>query len=75
MRAIERLAEFDAKGNFIIHNPPALKNKKVKLLILIEDEENEFYDLSMAGLSKAYSEDEPDYDVSMIKEPNPDYNK
>jgi len=75
MRAIERLAEFDENGNCIIHNPPALKNKKVKLLILLEDEDNEFYNLSTIGLSKLYSEDEPDYDVSMIKEPNPDYNK
>jgi hypothetical protein len=27
------------------------------------------------NLNKAYSEDEPDYSLSMIKEPNPEYKK
>ena len=31
METIERFAEFDANGNFIIDNPPAIKNKKVKI--------------------------------------------
>lgn len=75
MRAIETSAVFDENGHILIQNLPLIKNKKVKLLFLIEDEktENEFYTLSEEGLSKAYSSDEPEYDLSLIKEPNPSY--
>lgn len=75
MRAIETSALFDENGHIILDNIPAIKNKKVKLLILIEEEDlkNEFYDLSKQGLSKAYSMDEPEYDQSLVKEPNPQY--
>lgn len=41
METIERFAEFDANGNFIIDNPPAIKNKKVKILIAIIEEETD----------------------------------
>ncbi|HEY8689865.1 MAG TPA: hypothetical protein VIM07_11575 [Chitinophagaceae bacterium] len=75
MRAIETSAAFDENGHIILDDIPAIKNKKVKLLILIDEEDtnNEFYDLSMQGLSKAYSVDEPEYDQSVVKEPNPEY--
>jgi hypothetical protein len=72
MQAFETSAVFDKKGKLIIEDMPLIKDKKVKLLFLIdeEDDSNEFYDLSIQGLSKAYSDDEPEYDFSMIKEPN-----
>ena len=75
MQAIETRAVFDKDGKLIIEDLPAIKNKKVKLLFLIneEDDANEFYDLSLQGLSKAYSNDEPEYNSSLIKEPNPLY--
>ncbi len=75
MRAIETSAVFDENGHIILDDMPEIKNKKVRLLILIgeEDIKNEFYDLSMQSLSKAYSTDEPEYDQSLIKEPNPEY--
>lgn len=75
MQAFETSAVFDKKGKLTIEDMPSIKDKKVKLLFLIdeEDDSNEFYDLSMKGLSKAYSDDEPGYDFSMIKEPNPLY--
>ena len=41
METIERFAEFDENGNFIIDNPPALKSKKVKILIAIIEEETD----------------------------------
>ncbi len=41
METIERFAEFDEHGNFIMHNPPAIKNKKVKILIAIIEEETD----------------------------------
>ncbi len=73
MKAIETSAVFDENGHIILDDIPAIKNKKVKLLILIdeEDTQNEFYDLSIQGLSKAYSIDEHEYNMSSIKEPNP----
>jgi hypothetical protein len=75
MKAIETSAMFDENGHIILDDMPGIKNKKVKLLILIdeEDSKNEFYDLSIQGLSKAYSTDEPEYDQSLVKEPNPEY--
>jgi hypothetical protein len=75
MQAFETSAVFDKKGKLIIEDMPLIKDKKVKLLFLIdeEDDSNEFYDLSIQGLSKAYSDDEPEYDFYMIKEPNPLY--
>lgn len=74
MKAIETFAVFDEDGKMIIENPPLLKNKKVKLLMLIEeDEESGFYNLSSQGLSNAYAVNEFDYDLTSVKEPNVDY--
>lgn len=75
MQAIETCAVFDKEGKLIIEDMPVIKNKKVKLLFLIDEDEgkNEYYDLSLHGLSKAYSNDEPEYTSSLIKEPNPLY--
>ena len=41
METIERFAEFDEHGNFIIDNPPAIRSKKVKILIAIIEEETD----------------------------------
>ncbi len=75
MKAIETSAAFDENGHIILDDMPDIKNKKVKLLILIDEEDsrNEFYDLSLQGLSKAYSTDEAEYNQSLVKEPNPEY--
>ena len=44
-----------------------------------EETEEEFradrYALSAMGLARAYSDDEPEYPDSMIKEPDPEYGK
>jgi hypothetical protein len=43
-------------------------------LEIVKDVESaEWYALSLQGLNRAYSDDEPDYDLSQIKEFNPDY--
>lgn len=74
MKAIETSATFNENGEMIIDNPPKMKNKRVKLLFLYEDDsEDDFYKLASESLSKAYSDDEPEYNASMIKEPNPLY--
>jgi len=36
-------------------------------------EESELYQLSAANFEAAYSNEEPDYSLEMIKEKNPDY--
>ncbi len=74
MRAIETTAFFDEKGELKIEDLPKIKNQKVKLLILMEEtEQNEWYKLSEKSLSNAYGDNEPDYSLNMVKEPNPDY--
>lgn len=74
MQAIETTASFNEKGELKIDNLPAIKNQKVKLLILLEEnEQNEWYQFSGKGLSAAYSEEEPSYTLSMLKESNPHY--
>jgi hypothetical protein len=35
--------------------------------------DEEFYNLSATNLARAYSKDEPEYTLSMLKEQNPDY--
>jgi hypothetical protein len=75
MRAIETTASFNEKGELKIDNLPIIKNQKVKLLILLdENEQKEWHQFSGQALSKAYSQNEPDYTLNMLKEPNPDYN-
>jgi hypothetical protein len=39
------------------------------------NEQNNWQQFSKDKLSKAYGMDEPEYDLSMVKEPNPDYKK
>ncbi len=78
-------AHFDGKS--IILDAPFELHPKDKLLVTVlsegsfrksesdSDERKEWADSSLSQLNKAYSEDEPEYSVSMIKEPNPDYKK
>jgi hypothetical protein len=76
MEAIETTAKFDAEGILKIDNLPALKNRKVKILILLPDKENEdWFELSKGKLSQAYGDIEPEYELSMINEPNENYNE
>jgi len=48
--------------------------KDSKLIVILLDEDaSDWQNLSAQSLSKAYSEDEPKYSLSEVKEPNPDY--
>jgi hypothetical protein len=40
---------------------------------MLDSEREDWYRLSLQGLYAAYDDDEPDYPVSLIKEPNPTY--
>lgn len=74
MEAIETTAKFDAEGVLEIDNLPVLKNMKVKILILLPDKENEeWFELSKEELSQAHGDNEPEYELSMISEPNENY--
>jgi predicted DNA-binding antitoxin AbrB/MazE fold protein len=41
----------------------------------IVGDSEDWYALSLQGLSRAYGDDEPDYDLSQIKEFNPSYER
>lgn len=74
MLAIETTARFDEDGKLTIDNLPEFKNKNVKLLFLLSEKENEnWYSVSSQGISNAYSSNEPEYQISLVTEPNDNY--
>lgn len=69
-------AHFD--GSQILLDEPFELEPNVKLIITVlpksSDEEREDWTrLSLESLARAYSEDEPDYSLDLIKEANPAY--
>ena len=68
-------ARFD--GEHILLDDPIelLPNTKLLLTVTREPDEDQvaWLQLSTAGLTAAYGENEPDYPLTAIKEPNPDY--
>jgi hypothetical protein len=72
-------AHFD--GNTIILDAPFELQPEEKLLVTIlksesePDERKDWIDSSLSQLNKTYSDDEPEYTLSMVKEPNPEYKK
>lgn len=57
----------------------ATPHSKVVVVVMAPDDladEREFwYRLSEQGLEMAYGDDEPDYSLAIIKEPNPEYQR
>lgn len=47
--------------------------KDSKLLVILLDDEDEWTELSAKNLSRAYGDNDPEYELSMVKEPNSDY--
>ncbi|TAN01244.1 MAG: hypothetical protein EPN39_02630 [Chitinophagaceae bacterium] len=77
MEAIEVIGKIDEQGKLIVDELLPVHNKQVRVVLLIEEDEQERKDwikLSMEGLSRAYGPDEPEYTVDMVKEVNPKYN-
>jgi hypothetical protein len=75
MRTVTLRAHFD--GEHIHLDEPCDLKPDAPLLITIwpspgEDRERETWE-GFSGLEAAYAEDEPDYPLDLIKEPNPDY--
>jgi hypothetical protein len=67
---------FDSKGSKDIQDEIA---KEYGIDVQVEtknsSEEDGWHQFSKEKLSKAYGADEPEYDLSMVQEPNPDYKK
>lgn len=72
-------AHYDGKS--IVLDKPFVLSKNDRLLVTVlqdnleEDESKEWLDSSMSFLNSCFSADEPEYNLSMIREPNPKYNK
>jgi hypothetical protein len=81
MRAIYQLHTSELNSKFLAYIHKMFKDKLIKVIITDEEtsekdddkEEKEWYSMSGQNLSNAYSESEPDYNLNMIKEPNPKY--
>ncbi|MBI1938139.1 MAG: hypothetical protein HYS25_08425 [Ignavibacteriales bacterium] len=72
-------AHFDGKA-IILDAPFKLKSDAKLLVTVLQSgeyaEEKEEWDVSsLLQLNKAYSKDEPEYSLSLVKEPNPEYKK
>lgn len=74
MKAIEATGRFNESGELKVDNLPDIRNQKVRLLILLEENEQQnWYQFSSGELNRAYNENEPDYTMNLLKESNPDY--
>lgn len=69
-------AHFDGKS-IQLDEPMALEPNTPLLITVIATEgaDEAFVQLGFESLSKAYGEDEPEYPLSMIREPNADYDE
>lgn len=72
-------AHFDGKS-ILLDAPFDLKpNDKLLITVLSAEsdanEQNDWFASSVSQLNKAFGKDEPEYSISLIKEPNPEYNK
>jgi len=72
-------AHFDGKQ--ILLDEPYELEPETKLIVTVlsgnrvSDERQTWLHFSRLGLENAYSEDEPDYTLDMIRRPNPDYER
>ncbi len=78
MRTITLPAHFD--GDRIVLDEPFEFEPNAKLIITVlppqhqsDAERDDWANLAMQGLARAYGEDEPEYTVDMIKKANPKY--
>jgi hypothetical protein len=76
MKTINLRAHYD--GEKILLDEPFNLEPDTKLIVTVlpkhtDEEREEWVLLSKKGLEKAYSTDEPEYSVDLIKEVNPDY--
>ncbi|MCA0426334.1 MAG: hypothetical protein LCH37_02775 [Bacteroidetes bacterium] len=71
-----KITKSSSTNQLIIDLPNNFVSKKLEIIILPVDEpQNDWTTQQINTLNKAYSTDEPEYDLLMIKEPNTDYEK
>ncbi len=63
---------FDGKHIRLEKDVQLQKNSRL-LVILLDEEDEKWSEFSSKSISRAYADDEPEYEVSMIKEPNSEY--
>lgn len=75
MKTVSVSAHFD--GKHIRLDEPLELEPNTKLLVTVlsqpDEERDEWARLAMQRLAEAYSDNEPEYSLDMIKEFNPDY--
>ncbi len=69
-------AHFD--GNQILLDEPFELEPNVELIITVlpkpsDEEREDWAQLSLESLARAYGDDEPEYSLDLIKEANPEY--
>ncbi len=69
-------AHFD--GNQILLDEPFELEPNVELIITVlpktsDEEREDWAQLSLESLARAYGDDEPEYSLELIKEANPEY--
>lgn len=75
MKAL-RITQTSESNKLTIEIPNSFISKKLEIIIFPFDEDEEDWKVqSLNSLQKAYSDEEPDYTHSMVKEPNADYGK
>ncbi len=79
MRAVTLSAHFDGKRIVLDEPFELVPNAKLIVTVLsdqrVSDERDSWLQLSRRGLEHAYSENEVEYTLDMIKRPNPAYDK
>src|SRR3569833_2388701 len=74
MATFETTAFFNEQGTLITNDLPGLSNRKVKLIIQLNDgQPTGIDDIDIAALSKLYAADEPDYQDTTLNEPGIEY--
>lgn len=72
MQIVTLQAHFDGKQILLDEPYELAPNTKLVVVIQLEDEERkEWTRFSLANLERAYSDDEPEYSLDLIKEVNP----
>lgn len=75
MEAVTLHAHFDGK-QIVLDDPYELQPDARLLVTVIHvppAERNRWLKLSSQGLAAAYGDEEPDYPLTLVKEPNPTY--
>ncbi len=71
-----KITKSSNSNKLTIDIPNNFVSKNLEIIIFpIDDEANEWNEVQVNTLNKAYSVNEPEYELSMLKEPNVDYEK